>query len=96
MRPEPTDRDSGCWWILLERVHLGAHGPQCVIDVAALLLKEGCDGTAEVRVRDVVRAECFNGQVSPGDLVLPLGPRLNAGEPSLDGVLDGLVARGGV
>lgn len=96
MHPEPPGRASGGWWTLLERVHLGAHGPQRVINVAALLLQEGRDGAAEVRVRDVVRAERFNGQVSPGDLVLPLSPRLDAGEPGLDGVLDSLVARGGV
>ena len=95
-RPEPPGRASGCWRILLERVHFGAHGRNGVIDVAALLLQESRDGAAEVLVRDVVRAERFHGNVPPGDLVLPLGPRLHAGEPGLDGMLDGLVARGGV
>src|SRR5437870_4375059 len=70
--------------VLRQRVALLFHRP-------GLPRQEIRDRGSEARIGDEVEAAGLHRQITPRDLVLALGPGLDAGEAVLDGELDRLV-----
>ncbi len=58
------------------------------VDLGALAGEEGLDRVAQAGVANPVRAVGALGQIAAGDLVRPLGARLDAPQAALDGELD--------